>query len=277
MTSIADGLQDVTRRLLLPALILLLQGPVLSSAVQSRQRVNSPRLRFDHFARSHPRPRLESHPLSGLPSVCGASRGYKNQDFGEYRRAIVRAGLDDDDDDLMAGLGFGDHGESADDSSPKYELKVKLGADESIGYEDGIRVDIVSSDGEEGNVVGFLSLSKDENNVNDLHIERFEVAPLEPFKRSLISGHMLDELASNRPINELHIDTMGWAEREGEGVLAKLRPLASLAERRDWNLYLTIRSGPGALEEKVLPSVLRGFGLEEASVLLKIRMAQKFA
>jgi len=46
--------------------------------------------------------------------------------------------------------------------------------------------------------VGFFTLREAEGDMFKLYVDRFQMAPLEAYKRSLICGFLLDELASKR-------------------------------------------------------------------------------
>mmetsp|Transcript_39238 Transcript_39238/g.62853 ORF Transcript_39238/g.62853 Transcript_39238/m.62853 type:complete len:114 (-) Transcript_39238:313-654(-) len=110
-----------------------------------------------------------------------------------------------------------------------------------------------------------------------LYVDRFQMAPLEAYKRSLICGFLLDELASKRTVSELTVDTHDWAEKEGDYALSKIKPFAGFAEKKNMNIYVTMRMGEGAKEEKIEPNILRGFSLEAAQALVRIRLQQRFA
>jgi len=160
---------------------------------------------------------------------------------------------------------------------PRFTLQAIHGECKQIGFGDGIRAEIVSREGGEGNIVGFLSLKEAGDDPFKLYVDRFQMAPLEAYKRSLICGFLLDELASKRTISELTVDTYDWADKEGDNALSKIKPFAGFAEKRNMNLYVTMRMGEGAAEEKIDPSILRGFSMETAQALVRIRLQQRFA
>eukprot|EP00468_Gymnochlora_sp_CCMP2014_P007391 CAMPEP_0167758992 /NCGR_PEP_ID=MMETSP0110_2-20121227/10779_1 /TAXON_ID=629695 /ORGANISM="Gymnochlora sp., Strain CCMP2014" /LENGTH=175 /DNA_ID=CAMNT_0007645335 /DNA_START=201 /DNA_END=728 /DNA_ORIENTATION=+ len=174
----------------------------------------------------------------------------------------------------MAGLEIGGPSEE-EEKEPALSLRSVMGPDSEIGFEDGVKASIISEDGKES-TVGFLSISMDPPGLNELLVDRLEVAPLEPFKRSLVCMSLLEELFEQRTIAGLHVDTRSWAEKEGTKSLSKLRPLASFAERKNMDIVVTMRSGYGAEENKIDANTLRGFEEDDIEDLMKVKIAQRF-
>ncbi|GAB5372200.1 hypothetical protein AAMO2058_001645000 [Amorphochlora amoebiformis] len=148
----------------------------------------------------------------------------------------------DEMEDLMEGLQV--DSPEANDNEKEFHLNVIAGPDEVIGYSDGIKAEIItvpSSDDvastgpEKSAIVGFLVVTPDESlDLHEVMVSRLEVAPLEAFKRSLITGYLLDELAKSREISGVVIDVRSWID-EGQNALPKLRPLAAWAEKKRWS------------------------------------------
>mmetsp|Transcript_39800 Transcript_39800/g.64767 ORF Transcript_39800/g.64767 Transcript_39800/m.64767 type:complete len:227 (+) Transcript_39800:24-704(+) len=156
---------------------------------------------------------------------------------GRSRR--VRVGSIDEEEDLMMDLDLGSTTASTTDGDEqtsgrsKFSLQAIHGECKQIGFDDGIRAEIVSKEGGEGNIVGFFTLREAEGDMFKLYVDRFQMAPLEAYKRSLICGFLLDELASKRTVSELTVDTHDWAEKEGDYALSKIKPFAGFAEKKN--------------------------------------------